>query len=304
MSYSFKDEVATRLPTGMKMVRMYSTGEKETSIEVIRDTVKHTLSMPKVNIADYFRKTPIVRTFPGETYNDLYARISKIYALGLEQAVDYYNVAVVESNDADMVYVTLPINKDSYGYYGSISVYLTRDPLGLSEEVLERDLAGVSQQYSLSFLKFKSHLVSQVYTSDRPIFVDNRLSIGFVTNIMSSANGSLNGKSEYYRDELIVGVVIDMFSDGLSDLVLIKLRNGQLVLLRFKSEVGDLPVIKNSGTDLETDNSKEGSVGDDDKVSENPGDGEGDLNIPNGSEDPNSNTEGNLNQEEDIDLEF
>lgn len=305
MSYSFKDEVEKGLPSGSKMVRMFSMGEKETSIEVLRGPMKVTLTMTKVDISKYFGKTPIVKVVCGETYNDLYARISEVYGLGLELGIDYYNSSPIDSCSDGMKYITLPISKDSYGYYGSFSVYVSRDPLALSEVKYDRNLSGHPQEYVLSFLKFKSHLVSQIFTSARPIFVENRLSIGFVIDIMMSAINSLNGKTEFYREELIAGIVIDTFSDGISDIALVKLRSGSLVSLRFRSEIGDLPIIKNNDdSDHEIDNSEEGSIGSGNSESENPGDGEGDLNIPNGSEDPNSDTEGNLDEEEDMDIDL
>lgn len=245
MGMTFKEQVEATLPKSVTLLRIYSRTETETALELIKGANKSVSTMNKVDIKDYFSKLPVIYTKAGETYNALYARISKLYDLGLVEGVDYYNNAVVESTEGSEKYVTLPISKDSYGYYGNMRCYVSRYPTRLGGDKVQRDLTGNPQEYYFSFLRFKIHLVSKVYSSFRPMFVENRLSQNFIDEIIAGAYNTLGGKESYYRDELVASIIIDNFSDDISDIVALKFTDGRVVLLRFKSEIGDLPNLIN-----------------------------------------------------------
>jgi hypothetical protein len=81
--------------------------------------------------------------------------------------------------------------------------------------------------------------------------------------------------------------------------------SNELSFLRYLSEKGDLPSLKNyERIDLEIDDSKGLPIGDSDSSSENPGQGKGDINNTNDSEFPNSSTGGNWEVDKPVEIEI
>lgn len=312
MTYSFRDAVIAKLPKSCTFVRMYSTCSEETHIEVLKDGKPLVLSMSKVNISDYFYKTPVFFIGAKKTYNDLYKMISDKYGLGLVDGIDYYDANVIEPTE-NMQYVEMPVLKDSYGYYGDIRCYIVKGTDGITSPAIEKDLSGEGSDLGLSLVRLRAYGMTSVHTDKRPIFVKNRLSVGFIDSIVGKIekNGETSLAS-YCRDVLIQAVVIDNINDGISDLILLRLKSGETLFIRFKSEKGDLPTIveNNDDNDVETDNSKEGLVGDAVEV----GVGEGDYNyteeeLPLGNDDDLSIPsvdlpEDNFYEENDIEIEL
>lgn len=274
MTYSFKDAVVAKLPKGHTYVRMYSTCSEETAVEVLHNGVPKTLTMPKINISKLFLNLPVFFVGSTETFNDLYKGISDKYGLGLVNGIDYYDPNKVEPTEF-MRYVDLPLLKDSHGYYGSIRCYVIKGTKGITSPGIQKDLTNVGQDIGTALMRLRSYGMCSVHTDRRPIFIRNRLSVGFIDSIVNKieSNGEANLAS-YCRTALIQAVVIDYLNDGLSDLILLRLDTDETLFIRFKSEKGDLPVlIENNGdNDVETDNSKEGLVGDDVDLSNGDGD--------------------------------
>lgn len=288
MTYSFKDAVVAKLPAGYKYVRMYSTCLEESAVEVLHNGSPKTLSMSKVDISTYFLKPPVFFVGSSEIYNDLYKEISERYGLGLVDGIDYYDANPIEATET-MRYVDMPILKDSYGYYGFIRCYVIKGTKGISSPSIEKDLTTDPVGLGMSLMRLRVYGMTYVHADRRPIFIKNRLSVGFIDSIVGKIEkAGEKGLANYSRDVLIQAVVIDYLNDGLSDLILLRLKNGETVFIRFKSEKGDLPVLveNNDNNDVETGDSKELLVGDDVDVSI----GEGDYNyteeeLPNGNDD-------------------
>lgn len=279
MSYSFKDEVINRIPKGHRFVDMTSVSETETVVETVKDAIRHTLSMDKVNLSDYFFKLPTISLSSSGTYNDLYAKISDYYGLGLINGVDYYDSKAVKPTQ-EARYVELPINHNSHAYYGLIRCYVTTDVFGGISSDVVRDLSLTSHDHLLMSIKIRHYLMGSVFSLTSDMFIGDKLSAEFINHIVSDMYGNID--IEYvneYQDKLTQAVVVDCFNDGLSDLVLIKIPNDlNPIFIRFSSQLDDLPIIKNNESiDLETRTLKEVLVGEDDSVSEDPGEGKGDL---------------------------
>lgn len=303
MSYSFKDDVAGRLPAGHSLIRIYSTGETESNIETIAGSVKHTFNMAKVDISPWFFKVPTISLKANATYNDLYAALSDVYSMGLAEGVDYYNSSPVKPTEVRQ-YVELPFLKDSYGYRGEMRCYYVKDDFGGITGQVERNLTTVDMTEGFARLKIRNYLAGNLFTYSRPIFVEDRLSIGFIDYVSSISYDELGPVGPgLLRNELIRSTVVDVFNDGISDIAILNTDSNELTFLRYLSRPGDLPVIKNNeSSDLEIDNSKGLPIGDRDSSSENPGQGKGDINNTNVSEFPNSSTGGNWETDSPVEI--
>lgn len=293
MSYSFKDDVSARLPAGHSLIRMYSTGSTETNVETLKGSVKHTFTMSKVDVSSWFIKAPTLSLREDATYNDLYALISETYGMGLVEGVDYYDVRPLNVS-AVKQYYDLPILKDSYGYRGNIRCFALNNVFSGIDNQVQRNLIDVENIEDITRLKIRNYLAGTLSTYNRPIFIDNRLSIGFIDHISSASYDELGPIGPaLLREELILSTVVDAFNDGISDIAVLKTASDELTFLRYLSVEDDVPSIKNNeGIDLEIDDSQELAIGDRDSSSENPGQGKGDINNTNVSEFPNSSTGG------------
>lgn len=279
MSYSFKDEVISRIPDTHKFIRMFSVNDTETSIETLSNGAKFTSLMRKVDITTLFSKLPTIHVGTDMTYNDLYEEISTLYGLGLVKNIDYYNSDAVKPSSAPR-YVELPISSDSYGYYGVIRCYVVLGALtGIKRNVI-RDLRGKDISKYLLRVKVKAVLMSKCFVGSRNNFIENRFTISFINEFLPEIE-TLLGKdvSLYFANILPRSTITDFFSDGISDIVVVRCPDGEVFLVRIKTLVDDIPVISNETIDVKTDDSKELLVGNEIEVSEQPEEGKGDLNI-------------------------
>lgn len=293
MGYSFKDEVIARLPPEHTFVRMYSTGENQTSIETSRNGVKNVFVMQKVDLSTYFLKMPTISLERNKTYNDLYEKISDVYGLGLQRNVDFYNDAPLPVTGSPM-YVDLPMSTNSYGYKGKIHCFVVECQLsGMTESVI-KDISQEDMKLALYRLQFRNYLVSNLFTVESPVFVENHLSTGMVNHIASQLNWEIvDGASELFRQELSNSKIVDCFNDGISDIVVLDTPDRELYHLRFTSLSNDLPLIKNGDSDVKIDDSQELPIGEG-----------GNVNIGEQSEHPDFSTEGELVEDTDLELEI
>lgn len=293
MSYSFKDDVIARLPAGHTFVRMYSTDNNQTSIETSLNGVKNVFIMEKVNLSTYFFKMPTIALEVGKTYNDLYEIISDLYGLGLQRNVDFYDSALVEVGHLPQ-FVELPVSRNSYGYTGYIRCFVIQCELCGKNGQTHNDLSEEDVQVAMYHLKFRNYLVSKLFQTDPPLFIENHLSSALIDKITANLDEEIvEGAADTFRQTLNNAIVVDMYTDGISDIALLLTSDRDLYQLRFKSEPHDLPIIKNGNSDVKTDDSKELPVGD-----------RGDLNTGEQSELPHSSTEGELEFEEEMELEI
>lgn len=275
MSYSFKDEVVKRLPVGHRFVRIYSSSNRESIVETVKDAIKQTLRMKKVDLTSYFSQFPTFSVRETETFNDLYKRISARYGLGLEMNLDYYDSRPVRPTSVTQ-YVELPIKADSYGYYGVIRCNVILDALAGDNVTVKRDVTETTSQSQFNYLKVRTYFMSKPFTTDLPLFVEDRLSVPFIEAITADMDREVYfGWSDFYKGILSEAVIEDVFNDGLSDILVVRTHKDIPFFIRFS---GVLPLIKNNeDIDTETDTSKEVLVGSEDSVAENPVEGKGEL---------------------------
>lgn len=275
MSYSFKDEVVKRLPVGHRFVRIYPSSNRESIVETVKDAIKQTLRMKKVDLASYFSQFPTFSVRETETFNDLYKRISARYGLGLEMNLDYYDSRPVRPTSVTQ-YVELPIKADSYGYYGVIRCNVILDALAGDNVTVKRDATETTSQTQFNYLKVRTYFMSKPFTTDLPLFVEDRLSVPFIEAITADMDREVYfGWSDFYKGILAEAVIEDVFNDGLSDILVVRTHKDIPFFIRFS---GELPLIKNNeDIDTETDTSKEVLVGSEDSVAENPVEGKGEL---------------------------
>lgn len=277
--YSFKDEVLKQIPEGHIFKRIYAATSTETIVETSLHSAVKLFTLPKMDISSLFKKAPTLAVGTDWTYNDLYKKISDIYALGLVEGIDYFNNDAVKPSITQRK-VVLPIKMESYGYYGEIPCNVVIGTLvGISNEV-KRDLRGGLEPY-LKAMKLQSFLMSKRFNCGCGVnFIGAHFSESFIEGICKQAEGSISEEIRTYLSTLLSSSVIDtFFSDGLSDICSLKSSDGEVFLVRVKTTPDDIPLISNETNDLETSDSKGLLVGMRLKLSENPEEGKGEINI-------------------------
>lgn len=256
---TFKEQVLKALPEGHEFTAIFSKSSEATMVKTRYEGRVYELTMPKVNINTLFSKTIVIPVGLDETFDDVYRRISERFGLGLVKGVDYYNANKVNPLNV-LQYYSLPILRDSYGYFGAINCFLTHASTSLSTILEYRDLTGVDQAYITKDMWTRTMLVSEIYSCDTPMFLEDGLSPGFARYL----SDKLGSRSSIKPDRLARGKVIDLINDDLSDILVLRLINGMEYLIRFQSESGDLPAILISTGDENTldESSKEFLSGD------------------------------------------
>jgi hypothetical protein len=299
MSYSFKDDIASRLPEGYSLVRMFSLGTDETSIEGKKNGVKTTFTLTKEDITPYFLKPPAIAMKAESTLNDLYGRLSDIYGLGLASNIDYYNDSPLNPSSTPR-YVELPISPNSYGYKGTIRCHVVLDAFGGVSLGSYRDLTQGDVSDAMLKLKLRNYLLGNLFKLDVLCFIEDRLTLEFIDKVVVNVNREL-GKSVDVglRSILTNSVVLETYCDGLSDVVVIITKEKEIFQIRYLTG----SIKNNDKKDNKTDNSQGLTVGDNEGSAENPVGGKGDIITGERSEHPNSSTVGNTIEEE-IDIEI
>lgn len=309
---NFQEKVIASLPKDHSFVRMFAQNKTKSIIETRGGNRSHTFTMNKKPLEELFPYPVHISVSPNETYDDLYARISERYDLGLVKGVDYYNAEKVNPTQA-MVYKPLPVLSDSLGYTGCINILYQSDMFGLGKPGLDKDLLDVHQPYMCRLLKIRNLLCSKVFTlkSKVNLFAENRLSKPFIELLSKEIKESFDFN---YTSDLDLqfsrGVVIGLFNDGLSDMLLFQSPLGYEFFIRFSSAKGDLPKLEVNPNDKEDPlegDSQGSSSGGNGESSENPGGVEGeDTNsdheviIPNPSLPPEGELEEDQGTSEDI----
>lgn len=288
--YSFKDDIASRLPDGYTLSRMYSHSKDASTIEAYKDGTRTAFSLEKVDVTPLFIKLPTIYVTSSETYNDVFAKISDLFGLGLLKDIDYYNSKAVNPSSVPQ-YLELELSDDSYGYKGKIRCYAILDAFNGIVAGQDRDLTQADLADELDKLKFRNYLMGNLFTIPTPIVVAGTLSLTFINEVLKNVDTEVREGCEAILRKFLSGsTVLDSYSDGLSDIVLILSSNHELFQIRYQ---GTLSIIKNNDEDdTKTDDSQELPVGSGEGSAENPVGGEGDLNTGEQSEHPNSSTEG------------
>lgn len=251
---TFKEQVIEVLPQGHEFSNIYSKTPEFSIVKTRYRGRVYELTMGKLDLSSLFQRLTVIPVGLDETYNDVYNRISERYGLGLVHGVDYYNGELVHPLDS-LRFVSLPLLPDGYGYHGTIDCFLAHSSSTLATDLPIRDLSGVDQEYITRDLWTRTALVSQVYSSSEPMFIEDRLSSSFAKLL----HDKLNGRSSLELEALVKAKVVDLLNDELSDIMVIRVPNGSEYLVRFQSSKGDLPVILISTEDknILDENSKE-----------------------------------------------
>lgn len=322
MGYSFKDNVIKNLPAGSTYVRMYAISTSKTIVEVIKGGKTVHFTMDKINLSTLFTRIPVITISSSATYNDLYARISDVYSLGFTKGVDFFNGELVNPTSS-MRYIELPVMNDSYGYFGAIRCRVVLSGYDIPINEVNKDFTETGNLGAFDFIKFKTLVMTRIYTLSTPMFIGDKITLEFTNLILSKMTDHFDDEFIKKAEEnLLYSTVVMVVNDGLSDIVILRLKDNLDLFIRFKSNLSDLPVfdgseiIINTTSDVETGASEEVSVGDSDSTSENPVGEEGENNVteetviedtvddhPNSSVDSSELTIENNDEEIDLNIE-
>jgi hypothetical protein len=296
MSYNFKEDLASRLPKGYSIYQIYALDENTSRIEGIKDNTKTFFHLDKIDLSDYLTKIPTV-SLPGPcTMNDVYAKLSDVFGLGLLVNVDYYDSTPVNPSSAHQ-YVELPISNNSYGYKGVMRCYVVLSALSGINYDVERDVSSIDLTKGLNKLKLRNFLMGCVIKINQVKFIEGSLSLEFVQSITAAFKGQVDEETlTYYRSLLSGARLMELYSDGLSDIAIISISQ-ELFQIRYSR------LLKNNGKNDNTSDNSQGLPDEKDEGSaENPVGGEGDNNTGEQSEHPNPSTEGDNTEEVEIEI--
>jgi len=297
---NFKDVVSQNLPQGYTLYQLYALSDSETRIEGIKGSIKTFFELTKVDLTNYFLTLPTISMSAGSTVNDLYATLSKIYDLGLEQNVDYYNVSPLNPS-SNPLYIELPLSHNSYGYKGMLRCYVVLDVFSGVGLNVERDVSSVDITQSLDILKFRNFLMGSIIEIDEVHFVSTSLSLEFVIAVINKFSREVKAESLAVCKGLLSGArVIEKYADAFSDIVVI-ISSGELFQIRYQESLKN-----NETSDNTSDNSQGLPDKGDESSAENPVSGEGDLNTGEQSEHPYPSlpTEGSDDDMGEIEIEI
>lgn len=228
MAYSFQNEVIKSLPTGHRFIRMVSGANNTTIVHTVKNAVKHELVMPKMDISRYFYKIPTISIPENSSYNDLYELISERYGLGLQKNIDFYNSSTVPVTESP-VYMELPVNESCCAYYGNIRCYVLKHNLYNGNLKPVRDLTSTDGSTYLNKLKIKSYFIGKLICLADHLTIGKTLTPDIVELLVSDMDSqTYPGASDSYRYILSDAKVIDLFNDGISDILLIETFQGLL----------------------------------------------------------------------------
>lgn len=230
MTYSFQDEVIKSLPPGHQFIRMSSVSPTMTDVITVKDGIKYDLQMAKFDVGTLFNKFPVIYLNENSTYNDLYEVISRRYGLGLNKNVDYYNSSFLPL-EGHPVYLELPIDERCPAYCGVIRCYIGRSALISGDPDPLRDLTELDGSVYLNQLKVKSFLASKLFDIDKQLDIGEVIPPNVIELIVADMDkDTYQGSADNYRYILSDAKVIDLFSDGLSDIALVKTYQGNLLI--------------------------------------------------------------------------
>lgn len=300
---SFKEQVLSLLPPGSTFLRMFSESPTRSKVEYQLGEQWNGIVIDKVDLGKLSEVIPFISLTSPCTMNDLYKQISDQFDLGLVQGTDYNDTTAL-SLDATDRYLTLPALPDSLGYYGEFKCRVRASGDSLNSYLSNRDLTTVSfdKLFPLTTLRF--YLVSRIFSLPTgKLFSDVGLSSDFINELVTTLNKQFPSYSTEYLQELLHrGQVTGLVNDGISDLFVFKLPDGNELFVRFSSQWNDLPNVNfifNSGINTLDDNSEGLLSGSESVDLENPVENEGEtlykqaltlVNDPNLSLTPEENT--------------
>lgn len=237
---SYEDVLKSRLPEGIIYYGVKEPiGDDFILIEYLDNGIVEQRKINKINLNDHYSKRVEVQFVKGMTYEDLYELLSDRYGLGLVNEIDYVLRGEIEFDD--ILLLTLPIAATSYGYKGSFSFYLYKDPYGsITNGWARKDFRDLSFRFTEGSRGLQSKLSSKLFVSDKQMFTANILTM----NAKDVMRSHLRGCDRALIEDAVNGYATSIFNDGLSDVVIFTTQLNHTYAARFKSSKGDLPVIK------------------------------------------------------------
>ena len=312
---SFKEQVLTLLPPGSVFLRMFSESPKRSKLEYQLNDKWNGVLVDKVDLGKLSEVIPFISIQSPCTYNDLYKHISDMFDLGLVQGTDYENSEQLSIDSSDR-FLTLPVLPDSLGYYGEFKCRVRASGDSLNSHLSNRDLTTISFDEFFPLAAIRLFLITNVFSlPEGKLFSDVGLSSLFINDLVTKLNKHFPKYTTEYLHELLQrGQVTGLVNDGITDLFVFKLPDGNELFVRFSSQLNDLPNVNfifNSGINTLDDNSEGLLSGSESVDLENPVENEGEtlykqaltlVNDPNPSLTPKENItqQEEKDQQEDI----
>lgn len=279
---NFQQSVINNLPEGHKFVKIFPKSLTQSVVETNFNGFPAYGLLEKVNPSSLFINVPSLVVPPERSYNDVYAALSKRYNLGWVKGVDYFNNTLIDF-DGTTKYVVLPISPYSPGYYGEVGVYVIPGDGSLAGDIQQRDLTQLDQVEHNKELRLRTTLTSTIFSlkDGTEMFEGDKLSSLFASYIWHTLiNEFQSAIVPITSDDLLQGVVTQLFNDGVSDVFILTIPSGNSFSIRFSSEIGDIPMLLKETDDenILDEGSQELLPWRDDKESEKPGEeGEGNI---------------------------
>ena len=233
---TFEDRVKDSLPEGSIYYGVVdSTNPSVLIVEYELNGTVNRGQVKKINLSDNLIDPVQVKYVDGMTYEQLYEKLNTMFDLGLEPEVDYVHKGEIPFTESVML--SMNVKDDSYGYFGTIPVFLYRGNRNLVMDDYQRDLRGLSIHYLLEDRRIQSKLSYKVFTSEGKMFTSSILTMAAKAVLREY----LNGFDKTLVEDLVNGYIEKAFNDGLSDMVAMRTQKGYLYFLRFSSRIGDLP---------------------------------------------------------------
>jgi len=194
----------------------------------------------KADIGLRFAKVqPSVRAKEGESINEVIQRFSDKYGLYLLPGIDYdlvrQPVRFSESLDKNKVVVSLVISDVALGWYGKVSIDV------LNEERV-RTVAGVATSV-IENMRLAVALSSKVFTGEENVLTPGRdaLTLNFVRRVYDYLKEC--GIKSLKPQSLGQAQLIDLISDGISKIAVIKPVDGPGLFIRYDTNPPKQPSV-------------------------------------------------------------
>lgn len=227
------ERLSGQLPAGAKFISALSDNSETSSFVIEIDGKQSRIDMPKVPFNDKGLSLQISAR-QGEVLEDVIDRVSEKYGLCLVKQVDYWNKNPVNFESTDSITVKVPLLLDAIFYNGSFVIRITNDDKDFVRDIDPSKVSYIHQQTSLA-------LCSKIFVRDAPSFTGNNLNVNFVKDIQKYLKSVGINLTKKQTDLWLVGEVVQVINDGVSDIVLVH-TDGVVYSLRAKLTEDDAPL--------------------------------------------------------------
>lgn len=236
----FKERILEALPKGSEIKEIYNDedGLFNTVIEYLLDGILYKTKLVKINLSPLFTDNFIIPFKENLTVKDVFENINNYFDLGMVCGLDYPD----DNTKVSIGRSYFEFSKYSIGYYGSIPVVITDPSKHLtSDNTINKTVELENFKEYLNTNKLKTLLSTIVFSFEGKMFNKEFPSLSFREYIKNTLRSK--GIEKNIISELDDGFFIKVFNDGLTDIGLLKIANGNVYPIRFVSTKGDLPRI-------------------------------------------------------------